>query len=76
MSPRRLFRIFACVLLLALLWFKIAREWQDWSAWRIALSAILSLVLIAVVISQITRFDRRWRRMRDEVPKKPLGLDS
>jgi hypothetical protein len=37
---------------------------------------ILSAALIAAVIAQLTRFERRWSKLRDEVPKKPLGLDT
>jgi hypothetical protein len=76
MSPRRLFRIVACTILLAFLWLKIGREWHDWSVGRIAVGVALSLALLIVVIAQILRFDQRWRKMREEVPKKPLGLDT
>jgi len=74
MSPRRLFRIIACVLLMGLLWLKIAQGWHDWSVGRIILGVLLSAALIFVVIAQIMRFDRNARKLRDEVPKKPLGL--
>jgi protein-S-isoprenylcysteine O-methyltransferase Ste14 len=76
MSPRGLLRIFVSVLLVALFWLKVARNGHDWPVWRIGLGAILSAALIVVVIAQMKRFDRRSHRLRDEVPKKPLGLDT
>jgi len=29
-----------------------------------------------VVLAEVTGFPNKWRKLRDEVPKKPLGLDS
>jgi membrane associated rhomboid family serine protease len=73
MSPRRLFRISACVILVALLWLRSFRTSQHLFGWSVALGATLAGVLLLLVMP---RLERKWRRMRDEVPKKPLGLDT
>ena len=39
-------------------------------------SLTLSLILILVVIFELSGIQNKWRRQRDQVPKKPLGLDT
>ncbi len=73
MSTRRLFRILACVLLLALLWLRSFRASRHLFGWSVALGATIFFVLLLLVMP---RLDRKLRKMRDEVPKKPLGLDT
>ena len=67
MSARRLLRIVGSIVVIYLLWTRMG---QRWGAGVIALSAILMLV----VIVEATGIQQKWRRLRDQVPKKPLGL--
>jgi hypothetical protein len=67
MSARRLLRIVGSIVVIYLLWTRMR---QRWGAGVIALSAIL----ILVVIVEVTGVQQKWRRLRDQVPKKPLGL--
>ena len=68
MSARRLLRIIICIVILIFLWSRFGRQWFLGS---LALSAILILVIVV----ELTGVQNKWRRMRDEVPKKPLGLE-
>jgi hypothetical protein len=73
MSFRRLLRIALSLGILALLWMR--REWQFRSPLWVAGSLTLSLILLLVVIFEVSGIQHKWRRQRDQVPKKPLGLD-
>lgn len=75
MSPRRLLRIVLSLGIIVLVWTRAGREWHDRSGLWLAGSLTLSLILLLVVIAELTGFQQR-RRLRDQVPKKPLGLDS
>jgi hypothetical protein len=39
-------------------------------------SLTLSVILLLVVIVEVTGAQQKWRKQRDQVPKKPLGLDT
>ena len=76
MSFRRLLRIGLSVGILVLLWMRVGREWQFRSPLWVVGSLTLSLILLLVIVLEVTGIQNRWRRQRDQVPKKPLGLDS
>jgi uncharacterized membrane protein len=71
---RRILRIVLSVVLLVLLWSRAASEWRDRSSMWLAGSLTLSVILVLVIIVELTGAQQKWRRQRDEVPKKPLGL--
>ena len=76
LSPRRVLRVVLSLVIIAVLWSRVARDWREWSALRLAGSLILSILLLLVVLVEITGMQQKWRKQREEVPKKPLGLDS
>jgi ABC-type phosphate transport system permease subunit len=75
MSARRLLRIVLSLLIVAVVWIRAGREWQSRSGSWLAGAITLSAILILVVIADITGALQKSRRSRDEVPKRPLGLD-
>jgi hypothetical protein len=76
MSARRLLRIVLSLVILAAVWMRVIQEWHGRSGpWLIG-AITLSALLLLVVIAELTGAQRESRRPRDEVPKKPLGLDS
>ena len=75
-SPRRLLRIVLSLVILAVLWLRTAAEWRTRGGLWLAGSIILSVLLILVVVVEATGMQQKWRKQRDEVPKKPLGLDN
>jgi len=75
MSPRRLFRIVLSLVVVALVWWRTAREWESRSAIWVAGAAFLSLILLLVVFVEATGLQQKWRNQKNEVPKKPLGLE-
>ncbi len=76
LSPRRILRIVLSLVILAVLWSRTARDWRELSGMWLAGSIILSVLLLLVVIVEVTGMQQKWRKQRDQVPKKPLGLDS
>jgi len=76
MSPRKLLRIVLSIVILALLWMRIARQWRYESHWWLAGSVILSILLLLLVLVLVRSSFRKRPNPRDEVPKHPLGLDS
>ncbi len=76
MSARRLLRIVLSLVILVVLWLRVAQEWHGRSGTWLAGAITLSVILLLVVIAELTGAQRKGRRQRDEVPKKPLGLDS
>ena len=76
MSFRRLLRIALSLGILALLWLRVGREWQFHSPFWVAGSLTLSLILLLVVVFEVSGIQNKWRQQRDQVPKKPLGLDT
>jgi hypothetical protein len=76
MSARRLLRIVLSLVILAVVWIRAGSEWRSRSGSWLAGAITLSVVLILVVIADITGARQKARRPRDEVPKRPLGLDA
>ena len=76
LSPRRLLRVLLSLVILVFLWLRTARDWRQLSGMWLAGSVILSVLLVLVVVVELTGMQQKWRRQRDDVPKKPLGLDS
>jgi len=75
MSLRKLLRIVLSVFILTLLWVRIARQWRYESHWWLAGSLTLSALLLMLVIFLVAGVFRKPRNPRDEVPKRPLGLE-
>ena len=76
MSARRLLRIVLSVVILAVVWIRVGKEWHGRSGpWLIG-AVTISVILLLVVIAELAGVQQKWRRRRDEVPKKPLGLDT
>jgi hypothetical protein len=68
MSPRKLLRIGLIVVIFVLAW----RRWAFTSTGRLMLIVAAVLLLLALLTSGL----RKPRNPRDDVPKRPLGLDS
>jgi hypothetical protein len=64
MSPRKLLRIVLVAVILVLLWMRGLINWT------------VGALLLLLVIALMTGLFRKRRLPRDEVPKRPLGLDS
>ncbi len=73
---RRILRIVLSLVLIGLLWSRLGREYRDRSGLWLAGSLSLSVILLLVVIFEATGLQQKWRKQRDQVPKKPLGLDT
>jgi hypothetical protein len=76
MSARRLLRIVLSLAIVAVVWIRAGREWHSRSGSWLAGAITLTAILLLVVIADVTGAQHRWRRERDEVPKRPLGLDT
>jgi RsiW-degrading membrane proteinase PrsW (M82 family) len=76
MSPRKLLRLALSIVILVLLWTRIARQWRYESHWWLAGSLTLSALLLLLVVFLLVSSFRKPRNLRDDVPKRPLGLDS
>lgn len=75
LSPRKLLRIVLSVAILVLLWIRIARQWRYESYWWLAGTVILSILLLLLVLVIIRSSFRKRPNPRDQVPKRPLGLE-
>jgi|HubBroStandDraft_6_1064221.scaffolds.fasta_scaffold837699_2 hypothetical protein len=64
MSPRKILRIVLVLVVLALLWM------------RGLISLPLAVLLALLVMVLLAGVFRKRRLPRDDVPKRPLGLDS
>lgn len=73
---RKFLRLVLSVLVLTLLWMRIARQWRYESGWWLTGTLTLSVLLLALVIFLIAGIFRKPRLPRDDVPKRPLGLDT
>jgi membrane protein YdbS with pleckstrin-like domain len=73
---RRILRVVLSVLILVILWTRTAAEWRQRSVFWLAGSLTLSIILLLVVLVELTGAQQKWRKQRDQVPKKPLGLDT
>jgi RsiW-degrading membrane proteinase PrsW (M82 family) len=76
MSPRKLLRLALSIVILVLLWTRIARQWRYESHWWLVGSLTLSALLLLLVVFLLVSSFRKPRNPRDDVPKRPLGLDS
>jgi RsiW-degrading membrane proteinase PrsW (M82 family) len=76
MSPRKLLRLVLAVVVLGLLWIRIARQWRYESHWWLIGSVILSALLLLLIVFLIASVFRKPRNLREDVPKHPLGLDG
>lgn len=76
MSARRILRIALSLIILAVLWMRVASEWSSRSSSWLIGAITLSVILLIVVVAELTGALRKRRRPQDEVPKRPLGLDS
>ncbi len=76
MSPRKLLRLALSIVILVLLWTRIARQWRYESHWWLVGSLMLSALLLLLVVFLLVSSFRKPRKPRDDVPKRPLGLDS
>ena len=76
MSLRKLLRLVLSIVVLTLLWMRIARQWRYESHWWLAGSLTLSALLLLLVVFLFAGMFRKPRDPRAEVPKRPLGLDS
>ncbi|MGB6941461.1 MAG: hypothetical protein WBE37_03540 [Bryobacteraceae bacterium] len=76
MSPRQLLRLVLAVVVLGLLWIRIAHQWRFESHWWLIGSVILSALLLLLIVFLIAAVFRKPRNPRDDVPKRPLGLDG
>ena len=75
LSLRKLLRMVLSVFILTLLWVRIARQWRYESNWWLAGSLTLSASAAVLVIFLVASIFRKPRNPRDEVPKRPLGLE-
>ncbi len=76
MSPRKLLRIVLSVVVLALLLPWAARQWRYESGWWLFGTLTLAALVLLTVIVLVMGIFRKPRLPRDDVPKRPLGLDS
>ncbi len=76
MSLRKLLRLALSVVVLTLLWVRIARQWRYESHWWLFGTVTLTVLLLLLVVFLITSIFRKPRDPRAEVPKRPLGLDG
>ena len=76
MLPRKLLRLILSVVILTLLWVRIARQWRFESHWWLAGSVVLSLLLLLLIVVLVKGSFQKPHKPSDDVPKHPLGLDS
>jgi di/tricarboxylate transporter len=67
-----LLRLVLIVVLLALVW----RRYSYISSGRLIIAIVVCLLLLLALVLQQTGVLRKPRNPRDEVPKRPLGLDG
>jgi hypothetical protein len=76
MSLRKLLRIVLSVVVLAMFLPRVAQQWRYESSWRLFGSLMLAALLFVLLVLLVSSTFRKPRRARDEVPKRPLGLDG
>jgi hypothetical protein len=72
MPLRMVLRLVLIVVLLALVW----RRYAYVSSGRLIIAIVVCLLLLLALVLQQTGVLRKPRNPRDEVPKRPLGLDG
>jgi len=75
MSSRRLLRILLSLVLLGLFWMRALHSGQPWSPTRLIAGISISFILLFVVAFEVASARHLKIRPRDQVPKKPLGLE-
>jgi len=55
---------------------RTARGGHDRAGLWLAGSIALTVIIVLAIVFEVSGVQQRWKRMRDEVPKKPLGLDT
>jgi ABC-type phosphate transport system permease subunit len=75
MSARKLLRIVLSIVVLALLGLRLMQQWRYESRWWLAGTLTLAVLLLALLIYLVASAFRKPRKLRDEVPKHPLGLE-
>ncbi len=76
MSARRLLRILLALVALIFLWIRTSKELHDGAGLWLVGSIALTFIIVLALVFEVSGIQQRWKRMRDEVPKKPLGLDT
>ena len=76
LSARKLLRIVLSVIIIALIWTRALREWRGQSRLWLVGAVTLSVILLLVVLYELSGVFRKRRRPVDDVPKRPLGLDT
>ncbi|HTW64568.1 MAG TPA: hypothetical protein VME17_08130 [Bryobacteraceae bacterium] len=72
MSARKILRIALILIVLYLLWTRAA-----YLSHGVLIACIaVSVILVAALVFQVITSLRKPRKLRDDVPKHPLGLDS
>lgn len=68
MSPRIILRIFLVVILLVLVWLRGA---------GLSRGALIGIVVLALLLALglVVQLTKKPRNLKDEVPKRPLGLE-
>lgn len=74
-SARFIFRLALSAGIIALVWIRALREWHYQRGWWLFGTITLSLILVLVVVLELVNIQRRRNRLKDSVPKNPLGLD-
>ena len=73
---RRLLRIALAVVALVFLWTRTSKELHDGAGLWLVGSIALTVIIVLALVFEVSGIQQKWKRMRDEVPKKPLGLDT
>jgi len=73
---RRLLRIIMALVALIFLWIRTSKELHDGAGLWLVGSIALTLIIVLALVFEVSGIQQKWKRMRDEVPKKPLGLDT
>jgi len=76
MSTRRLLRVVLALVALIFLWTRTSKELHDGAGLWLVGSIALTVIIVLAIVFEVSGIQQRWKRLRDEVPKKPLGLDT
>ncbi len=76
MSTRRLLRVVLALVALIFLWTRTSKELRDGAGLWLVGSIALTVIIVLAIVFEVSGIQQRWKRLRDEVPKKPLGLDN
>jgi len=76
MSTRRLLRVVLALVALIFLWMRTSKELPHGAGLWLVGSIALTVIIVLAIVFEVSGIQQRWKRLRDEVPKKPLGLDT